>query len=312
MKCSMEELQNWIRDFLVQMKVERNLSDNTLKAYACDLNSFYEWKKIREEKALDADLIAGYFFYLQGERKLKPRSVRRHYASMQQFFDYLGENQGVHERFFRFSIRKFQIPQSLPKVLSGEEISRLLTEVRKDIRQARSSYQRYLRLRNLCIIECLFCMGLRVGEAAALNIKDFNPAERSVLIRGKGSKERLLYISSEAVLQEINTWIGLRKMFAGGQSAMFLNKNGKRISIFDIENLFAKYRNLAQINPKATPHSLRHSFATQLLNNGAGIRDVQELLGHSSILTTQIYTEVSLTRKREVLMKYNGRNFLVN
>ena len=93
-------------------------------------------------------------------------------------------------------------------------------------------------------------------------------------------------------------------------TALFINRYGNRLSIYSIENIFYKYRDLSKINPSATPHYLRHSFATQLLNNGAGIRDVQELLGHSSIVTTQIYTEVSTARKKEVLMKYNGRNRL--
>lgn len=92
--------------------------------------------------------------------------------------------------------------------------------------------------------------------------------------------------------------------------AFFPSRLGKRMSVFSIENVFAKYQKAAKISQSATPHSLRHSFATQLLNNGAGIRDVQELLGHSSIVTTQIYTEVSIKRKREVLMRYNGRNKL--
>ena len=91
---------------------------------------------------------------------------------------------------------------------------------------------------------------------------------------------------------------------------MFLNRYGNRLSIYGIENLFRKYRDLSSINPSSTPHYLRHSFATQLLNNGASIRDVQELLGHASIVTTQIYTEVSIDRRRQVLEKYNARNFL--
>lgn len=91
---------------------------------------------------------------------------------------------------------------------------------------------------------------------------------------------------------------------------MFVNKSGGRLSIFSIENIYYKYRELSKINPHSTPHYLRHSLATQLLNNGANIRDVQELMGHNSIVTTQIYTEVSLNRQKEVLMKYNGRNFM--
>lgn len=93
-------------------------------------------------------------------------------------------------------------------------------------------------------------------------------------------------------------------------SAMFVNKSGGRLSIFSIENIYYKYRELSKINPHSTPHYLRHSLATQLLNNGANIRDVQELMGYNSIVTTQIYTEVSLNRQKEVLMKYNGRNFM--
>lgn len=162
----------------------------------------------------------------------------------------------------------------------------------------------------MCIIECLFCLGLRVGEAAALDVNDYNSGDSSILVRGKGNKERMLFISSKIVCQKLNAWLMLRRELQPLDSALFVTKNGKRMSIYSIENVFYKYQKIAQINSNATPHSLRHSFATQLLNNGAGIRDVQELLGHSSIVTTQIYTEVSLTRKKEVLLKYNGRNFI--
>ncbi len=93
-------------------------------------------------------------------------------------------------------------------------------------------------------------------------------------------------------------------------NALFLNRFGDRLSIYGIEHIFQKYRNMSSINPKSTPHFLRHSFATQLLNNGASIRDVQALLGHKSIVTTQIYTEVSVSRKKQVLHLYNGRNSL--
>ena len=105
-------------------------------------------------------------------------------------------------------------------------------------------------------------------------------------------------------------WLEVREEMDPSDHAVFLNKYGNRISIYGIEKIFYKYRDRAGIMPEATPHSLRHSFATQLLNNGAGIRDVQELLGHKSIVTTQIYTEVTLNRKKFVLENYNGRNFL--
>ena len=162
----------------------------------------------------------------------------------------------------------------------------------------------------MCIIELLFCLGLRIGEIEALDIEDYNREDCSILIHGKGKKERMLFISSPIVCQKLNHWLLTRLEMEPEGSAMFINKSGGRLSIFSIENIFYKYRELAKINPNSTPHYLRHSFATQLLNNGANIRDVQELMGHNSIVTTQIYTEVSLNRKKEVLMKYNGRNFM--
>lgn len=160
------------------------------------------------------------------------------------------------------------------------------------------------------MIDLIYSLGLRIGEASAMNVEDYDKQEYSLRIRGKGSQERILYISSAEVREKMDRWLEIREEMEPSNRAVFLNKCGNRISIYGIEKIFYKYRDRAGITPEATPHSLRHSFATQLLNNGAGIRDVQELLGHKSIVTTQIYTEVSLNRKKLVLEKYNGRNFL--
>ena len=177
-----------------------------------------------------------------------------------------------------------------------------------NFQNAGSEYQNWLALRDMCVLELLFSLGLRVGEAAALNVEDYRTEDQSVLIRGKGNKERILFLSSPVVCQKISTWLRIRGTRPIRDTSLFPSRLGSRMSIYGIENIFYKYQKAAQINQNATAHSLRHSFATQLLNNGAGIRDVQELLGHSSIVTTQIYTEVSINRKREVLLRYNGRN----
>lgn len=155
-----------------------------------------------------------------------------------------------------------------------------------------------------------FRLILTKAEAAALNVEDYREEDQSVLIHGKGSKERVLFLSSPVVCQKISAWLRIRETRCMKDHAFFPSRLGKRMSVFSIENVFTKYQKVARISQSATPHSLRHSFATQLLNNGAGIRDVQGLLGHSSIVTTQIYTEVSINRKREELMRYNGRNDL--
>ncbi len=310
MKCELQQLKDYAAEFIMLLKVERNLSVNTLKAYSCDMNCFFSWIQLRKIQILDDKAVLAYFNYLQDELELRPRSIRRKYVTLQQFFTFLGDSYGIYERFFRFGSRKFQIPKSLPKTLSNEEIIRLLSSASKELQESRTDYHKNLVIRNICIIECLYCLGLRIGEASALNITDYNKGDNSILIHGKGNKERMLFISSPVVCQKLNAWLRVRKEWNPSDSAMFITKKGKRMSIYTIENVFAKYQKLSQIDEHATAHSLRHSFATQLLNNGAGIRDVQELLGHSSIVTTQIYTEVSLNRKREVLLKYNGRNFL--
>ena len=160
-----------------------------------------------------------------------------------------------------------------------------LTEM--EVSLADSEFKKMLAVRNDCMIDLIYSLGLRIGEASAMNVEDYNSREYSVRIRGKGSKERLLYISSMEVREKMARWLEVREKMEPSDHAVFLNKYGDRISIYGIEKIFYKYRDMAGITSEATPHSLRHSFATQLLNNGAGIRDVQELLGHKSIVTTR-------------------------
>lgn len=310
MKLDLQQMSSYAAEFLALLKIERNLSKNTLKAYRYDMNCFFYWIRLRNIQELDDRSTWAYFTYLQDELELKARSIRRKYVTLQQFFCFLGEYYEIHEKFFRFTSRKFQIPKTLPKTLSKEEIRALITAASKDYQNSKTDFHSRLALRNMCIIECLFSLGLRIGEAAALNVNDYNAGDCSVLIHGKGNKERMLFVSSRVVCQKLNLWLITRQELNPSDSALFITKKGTRMSIYSIEDVFKKYQKMAQINSKATAHSLRHSFATQLLNNGAGIRDVQELLGHSSIVTTQIYTEVSLNRKREVLLRYNGRNFI--
>ena len=297
-------------EFVEVLSIERNLGVKTLYAYKNDVDNMVKWIDMRGYSDLDADTIMMYFLYLQNEIELSPRSIRRKYVSIRQYCDFLNKELDMNEVFFKFSSRKFQIPKNLPKVLSKTEIQSLISSVSAEFQSVSSEYHRRLCIRNMCIIDLLFCLGLRIGEIAALDVDDYNREDCSVLIHGKGKKERMLFISSPIVCQKLNNWLLTRLEMSPADSAMFVNKSGGRLSIFSIENIYYKYRELSQINPHSTPHYLRHSFATQLLNNGANIRDVQELMGHNSIVTTQIYTEVSLNRKKEVLMKYNGRNFM--
>ena len=150
--------------------------------------------------------------------------------------------------------------------------------------------------------------GIRIGEAAAITLEDIVTSERTVLIHGKGRKQRMLYISSPVTWKRIVTLMRERK--GDGDKHLFVNRNGKAIGIHGIEYIYAKYVKKAGVNPLSTPHYLRHTFATNLLANGADLRSVQEILGHASVATTQIYTEVTTKRKKQVLNKFNYRNKL--
>ena len=315
MNYNYEQQTTYAQAFLNHLSVERNLSPHTLTAYRCDLNRFFHWCNSQHLAFLNDQTIFSYFLYLQNIRRLKPKSIRRKYVTLGQYFHYLQLEQDIHEVLFRFTSRRFQIPRSLPKTLTKPELRSLITSTTQAYQAASTDFQRWITTRDMCIIELLFCLGLRISEIEALNLEDYIPEDNSILIHGKGNKERLLFISSPIVSQKLALWLRIRTTLPSYRSAppttaFFLNKYSSRLSIYGIEKLFYKHRQSASINPSATPHYLRHSFATQLLNNGANIRDVQELMGHSSIVTTQIYTEISLERKREVLMRYNGRNFL--
>ena len=163
-------------------------------------------------------------------------------------------------------------------------------------------------LRDFCIIDLLFSTGMRIGELAALNLEDIRFQERTIKIFGKGRKERAIYVSSDETCELLRMYLSVRRPVSDPKCPLFLNKNGSRLSIYSIENIFSKYCRKGRIKNHYTPHCLRHTMATMMLDNGANIRVVQEILGHSSIVTTQIYTEVSLGKKRQELNRFSQRN----
>ena len=169
--------------------VQRNLSSNTLYAYKNDLQNFSRWLERRHYGDINDRSIYEYFFYMQNEIELAPRSIRRKYVSIQQYCDYLRMVLNLNEIFFRFTARKFQLPRTLPRTLSREEIKELILAATFQYQQTRSEYKERLAVRNMCIIELLFCLGLRVGELSALDMADYRPEENTVLIHGKGRKE---------------------------------------------------------------------------------------------------------------------------
>jgi len=283
-------------DFIEYLQSTKNLSSKTLSAYQSDLKQFYAYEK----EILNPD-ICKFISHLRNELKLNDTSIRRKIITLKNYYAFLADNGAVASSPFVKLKFRFKQERKLPKTLSVSEISRLLRCFDVDYTSlSRFAQREYVR--DAALIDLLISTGIRIGEAAAIKLEDIIPSEHTVLIHGKGRKQRLIYISSPV------TWNRLTALFKSQSKSnanyLFTNRYNAPISIYGIESIYKKYVIKAQINQKSTPHYLRHTFATNLLANGADLRSVQEILGHASVATTQIYTEVTTNRKKQELKKY--------
>ena len=295
-------MENYIFQFLNHLQVTKNLTSKTLMAYKGDLTQF-----ISLEKDLINPHICEYITYLSDELKLKDTSIRRKIVTIKNFYEYLEYQEFIDSSPFSKLKFKFRQERRLPKTLSIKEISLLLNCFDIETNNL-TDFKRLLFIRDSALLDLLISTGIRIGEAASITLDDIIHSERTILIHGKGRKQRLIYISSPVTWERLNLLIKHRKKANGHY--LFTNSKGQPLSIYGIESIYKKYAEKAKINTKSTPHYLRHTFATNLLANGADLRSVQEILGHSSVSTTQIYTEVTTNRKKQVLKKYNLRNKL--
>lgn len=291
-----------IKKFIEYLKSTKNLSPKTLEAYSIDLKTF-----LQVEKNLLKPDIRAYVLHLQS-LGLKDSSVKRKIVTLRIFYDYLYNEKIIsYSPFFNLKF-KFRQERKLPKTLSISEVRRLLDCFICESENI-TDFSHRLFVRDCALIDLLISTGIRVAEAAAIRFDDIITYEHAVLIHGKGRKQRIIYISSSETWQRLMTQFRMQKKLSS-TSFLFTNRNDKPLTSHSIEKIYRKYADVAKINPVSTPHYLRHTFATNLLANGADLRSVQELLGHASISTTQIYTEVSSLRKKQVLRRYNYRNKL--
>lgn len=310
MKLSINDLNHYLRQYEIYLNVERNLSHKSIRAYLSDLNRLVKWLDSNELHEVTRDILRRYLEQLTSEQTLKDSTIKRKYICFKAFFNYLVQNGDLKESPIDGYGKKFKTARRIPKTLSVNEIEKLLNAPQEHMKQLHTIFRKRINLRNAAIIELLYVIGIRIGELVSIDLEHIDLEERTVLIFGKGRKERLLYISSEEVIQKIKSWLQVRDHFEPQSNALFLNKYGQRLSIYSIEDIFSKFRDMSKVSKNSTPHYLRHSFATHLLNNGADLRSVQEILGHTNVSTTQIYTEVSVERKKDVLSRFNPRNNL--
>ncbi|MDE6058853.1 MAG: tyrosine-type recombinase/integrase [Clostridia bacterium] len=292
----------YLSDFINYLQATKNLSETTLMAYTSDLKQFFKY----ENTILQPDICA-FISYLSCQLKLKDTSIRRKIITLKIFYNYLVDNEIIDKSPFTKLKFRFKQERKLPKTLTVIEISKILKCFDIDT-SSLSSFAQKEHIRDAALLDLLISTGIRIGEAAALTLDDIISSERTLLIHGKGRKQRLIYISSAQTWERLKTLIKDRKK--DDDNHLFVNRYNQPITIHGIEDIYKKYVKKAQIYTKSTPHYLRHTFATNLLANGADLRSVQEILGHASVSTTQIYTEVTTNRKKQVLKKFNYRNKL--
>ena len=283
-----------ITDYLSRLKVEKGLSYNTILAYENDLKGFFDFLET-EEQVKELDLIkrkdlSNYTRFL-ARKENAPSTITRKIASIKGFFKFLCANYDVKSNPVLL-ISPPKMPKRLPKVLTISEIEKIL--------------KTDLTTLELAIIELLYSAGVRVSELVELEFNNVDLNQKIIKVFGKGSKERIIPINSKCVeiLKKYLKTRELQVLKFGKESYLFLNSKGKKISRQFVYSIIKKQGE--KIDKKISPHTIRHSFATHLLERGADLRVVQELLGHSSIVTTQLYTHISKKTLREVYFKINN------
>ena len=294
------ELNMLTVQYLTACESEKRLDKKTIKAYRIDLRQFTEYV-IGQAASFDRETIKSYTAYMN--QKFRPSTVKRKIASIRAFVTWLMEENLMEKNPFENLHLKVQKPTLLPRVIPFWVIRSILEEVHK---RQKLNLDNMTVLRETAVIEMLFATGMRVSELSGLKTKNIDLKEGVIRIFGKGSKERIAYIGNAEVLEALRKYAEACQPERNG--TFFLNSRGKRLSEQSVRNIVRKYGELVDYPTRITPHMLRHSVATLLLEEDVDIRCIQHILGHSSILTTQIYTHVAETKQREIMEERHPRN----
>ncbi|MGD9110096.1 MAG: tyrosine recombinase XerC [Phycisphaerales bacterium] len=311
-----------VQDFLSYLKFEKHFSEHTAKCYGADLTQFGEFLTSKQSTDggdalghaghvdtavavqakpkldqillnIDVNTVRAYLALLN-EQQYSKSTIARKLATLRSFYKFLVKR-GMITSNPVTAVRTPKQEKKLPKFLEYEQVKRLLDT---------PPINNWLGARDRAILEVLYSTGIRVSELVGLNMDDIDFLGEVVHVRGKGKKERITPISSTA-LQVIQHYLEFRNKRAQNNpnfdpKVLFVNKHGKRLSTRSVRRKMDKYLKMAGLDPSISPHTLRHSFATHMLNNGADLRSVQELLGHQSLSTTQIYTHLTTKKLKDV------------
>ena len=292
--------EEWLVPFVSYLKSECHLADNTVAAYRRDIQRFGAWLDGRRVQTITVQDLSDYAGWL-GDKKLAASSISRHLVSLKLFLRYL-QLEGVIRDNAAELLGSRKLWQRIPEVMSPETVERFLRAPRRSDT---------FSWRDRALLQLLYATGCRASELSGLKVRDVHLSDRYCICHGKGDRQRMVPLGESAVTA-VNTYLErARPKLAAAASQppewLLLSRRGRRLRREAIWELVKKYAARVGAAPEVSPHTLRHSFATHLLAGGADLRQVQELLGHANITTTQIYTHVDASRLQRVHRKYHPR-----
>jgi integrase/recombinase XerC len=292
-------MKEWKEKFLGYLQAIKNASVHTLRNYGMDLADFQRFAQTEEIKAVDKRIIRGYLAHLN-QNQISKRTILRRLSALRSFFKFLLK-EGVISHNPLEEIDAPKLEKTIPAPLTREEIDRLFQQ---------PDTQTFLGFRDRTIMELFYSSGLRISELVGLNKTDFDATNLTLRVKGKGKKERVIPITKNAAAW-INSYLNHperaldsdRHQAEKNHDAIFLNKWGERLTVRSVDRNFQLFLKQSGLASKATPHTIRHTIATHWLENGMDLKTIQILLGHSSLSTTTIYTQVSTKMKKVVYDK---------
>lgn len=291
-----------MKRYLEYCQFRKELDWNTLKAYRTDLKQFVEYVG---EEIPSKERIEEYITHLH--KKYKQKTVKRKIASLKAYYSYLEDEEILFENPFRRIKVKFKEAKTLPRIIPRAEIEQLFNYMYEQESRVEERYHKYW-LRDIAVMEMFFATGARVYEISNIRADCIDLNSGLVRIMGKGGKERYIQIAMSDVLSILRKYRNENENAIRKSGFFFVNRNGERYTEQSIRLMLKKYTKLAGIERNITPHMFRHSFATYLIEEGVDISYVQQILGHGSIKTTQIYIHVAAKKQAEILRKLHPRN----
>jgi integrase/recombinase XerD len=312
----MSALKKATSEFILHCQHEKKLSNKTRKCYEIDLKQFLEFLEKENEplsiEQIDKNILRS---YLYGLSEFKPKTIKRKIATLKAFFNFMEFEDRIVVNPFRKIRFQIKEPKRLPTVMTAPEIKQIFRAVyaKKITEGVKSSYKSFETIRNIAVIELLFATGVRVSELSNLSIDNVNLDSGFIKVIGKGNKERMIQICNKEMISCLYEYvIQAHRYRDNANNSFFVNRIGKQLSEQSIRHIVKNISKLAELNKHITPHVFRHSVATLLLEEGVDIKYIQVILGHSSIMTTQIYTHVNSEKQKAILNdKHPRRNFVM-